>query len=123
MNKPLKFTCVAIGAILLPGVVIAVSLLRSGERFRDLIEWLPLNWATLVLPQLFVIAVAIFFPQLRKLATRALILLTVLFLLFSYITSLDPNGPMLWVFYFGLCVLSLVILALFPSSRENTRGL
>jgi hypothetical protein len=124
MINRLKFAYVAIAAVLLPGVVVALSLLRTGESFRGLIDWLPLNWAALAVPQLLVIALAILFPQLRrKYATRALILLTILFLLFTYITSLDPNGPMLWVFYFGFSVLLLVVLALLPSSGENARGL
>jgi hypothetical protein len=124
MINPLKFPYVAIAAVMLPGVVVGVSLLRSGESFRGLIEWVPLNWATVAVPQLFVIAVAILFPQLRRrFATRALVLQTILFLIFWYITSLDPNGPMLWVFYFGFSVLLLMVLALLPSSTENAREL
>jgi hypothetical protein len=124
MKNPLKFAYVAIAAVLLPGVVVAVSLLRSGESFQGLVEWLPLNWASVAAPQLFVVAFAIFFPQLRrKFATRALILLTVLFLLFAYVTSLDANGPMLWAFYFGLSVLLLSVLALLPSSGKSAREL
>jgi hypothetical protein len=123
MINQLKFAYVAIAAVLLPGVVVAVSLLRSGESLRGLVEWLPLNWATLVVPQLFVIALAISFPKLRrKFATRALILLTILFLLFSYVTSLDANGPMLWIFYFGSSVFLLAVLALLLPWRENARA-
>jgi hypothetical protein len=123
MIKPLKFAYVALAAVLLPGVVVAVSLLWSGESFRGLIDWLPVNWATVAAPQLFVVALAIFFPQLRsKFAARALILLTILFLMFWYMTSLDANGAMLWLFYWGFSVLLLMVLAVLPSSWGNARG-
>ncbi len=116
MNNRLKFAYVAIAAVLLPGVVTAVSLLRSGETFHGLVEWLPSNWAIVVVPQMFVVILAIIVPRLRgKFATRALILLTVLFLLFAYITSLDSNGPLLWTFYFGLSIVLMIVLALLPS--------
>ncbi|MBD8897349.1 hypothetical protein [Rhodanobacter sp. DHG33] len=116
MKNPLKFAWIAIAALLLPGIVTAVSLLRSGESFQELIEWLPSNWAMVALPQIFVVILARLFPRLRsRFATRALILLTVLFLLFAYITSFDANGALLWIFYFVLSILLLVVLALLPS--------
>ena len=119
-----KFRYVAVGSVMLPGLVLAASMFRSGETFQELLKWLPINWGLLTLPQLFVIVLAIAFPKATKaFATRALLLLSALFLVFSYVTSLDPNGPMLWIFYFSLSILLLVVLSLLPSSRENPRGL
>jgi hypothetical protein len=111
MNYP-RLAYVATGALLLPSVVISMPLLRSGE-----LLYLSANWAILVLPQLLVVVLAACFPRLRKrFAPRALILVSALFLLFSYVTSLDPNGAMLWVFYFASSILLLVVLAAVPSS-------
>ena len=119
-----KFNYVAAGAVMLPGLVLAVETVRSGETFREFNWLLALNWGLLILPQLFVIVLAIIFPKTQSgFATRALIVLSALFLIFAYITSLDPNGPMLWIFYFGLSVVLLPALALFPSPRANTRRL
>lgn len=93
---------------MLPGVVIGIAQLRSGDVSPYL---LMANWAITVLPQALVAVLAIFFPQLRKkFAPRAFVLVTALFLLFYYVTSLGPNGAMLWVFYFGLSVLLLMAL-------------
>jgi len=118
MNYP-RLAYIATGALLLPGVVIGISLLRSGGTLL----YLPANWATLVPPQMFVVILAARYPRLRKrFAPRALILLTALFLLFSYVTSLDPNGAMLWVFYFVSSVLLLIALSALPSSWAD-RGL
>lgn len=111
----LRLAHVATAALVLPGILISISLLRSGETLLLLLA----NWAVLALPQLFVVILAVFFPCLRKqFAPRALILLTALFLIFSYVTSLDPNGSMLWVFYLLSSVLLLMVLSVLPSSRR-----
>ena len=119
MKNP-RLSYLATVTFLLPGVVIGISLLRSG----DVSIYLFLgNWAIIVLPQALVAILAVVFPQLRnKFAPRAFVLLTALFLLFSYVTSLDANGAMLWVFYFGLSVLLVIVLFALPP-YEKTRGL
>jgi hypothetical protein len=55
----------------------------------------------------------------RRLATRAQIGLSILVGLFLYVTSLDANGPMLWVFYLPLSAVLLLVVAFTLPSRVS----
>src|SRR5215475_6008758 len=120
MPWPRRLTISALVALIVPGLLLIVGGMESGV-FRDasLLEnaqFTLLNWGTFIAPQLFVLILGYFFPDLRfHFAPWALIALTVLFTSFTVLLSLsrDPNSFMLMVFYFPLSVLVLLAVSFF----------
>jgi hypothetical protein len=84
-------------------------------------------------PQLVVIGSALVFSSLRmQVATTALVSLSILLLVFCWITSLDANGAMLWMFYYPASAIIALVAWLFitlgvnrapPNKFERSRGI
>lgn len=120
-----KFILISTVAVLLPGALIAKSILFAQSTTKEGAALIFMNWALIASPQLLVVGIALVFPSARgRFVARAQIGLSILVGLFLYITSLDANGPMLWVFYFPLSAVWLLVVALtLPSRRVNASRL
>jgi len=117
MIKLSRFTLVTFVALLAPGVLLVAS--GGGSGFTtsvwESISLLLFNWALLVSPQMFVLALALFFPTLRRgFCVVALVSLTVLLVFFECLIFWfsDANGPMLFGFYFPLSLVVLFVVAI-----------
>jgi hypothetical protein len=81
------------------------------------------NLISMAAPQRVVIGLALVFPSLRKqIATFALVSLSILLLGFCWITSLDANGAMLWMFYYPAGAIIALVGWLFFAFRRKPRG-
>jgi hypothetical protein len=115
-----KFILISIVAVLLPAALIAKSILFAQSTAKESAALFFMNWALMASPQLLVVGIALVFAAARgRFATRAQIGLSILVGLFLYVTSLDANGPMLWVFYLPLSALLLLVVAFTLPSRVS----
>jgi hypothetical protein len=124
MNNPRRLALIAICALVLPAIFMAATNHDSGVTLREDLVLMLGNWLLIELPQLIVIVLATVFPRLRRqFAPRALLLLSVLLASFIFLTSLEANGPMFWVFYFPLSAVLMLVVGLTSTGKANAREL
>jgi hypothetical protein len=127
MTKLSRFAVVTFVALLVPGMLLVVSGDRTdfASSVWEGVSLILTNWAFLVSPQLFVLALAIFFPTLRRgYCVVALISLTVLLVFFEGLIFWfsDPNGPLLFGFYFPSSLVVLFVVAITSHRRLEMRN-
>ena len=78
------------------------------------------NWLLGTSPQIAITAIALVFGLAQSRLRAALVVTTVLFLLFEFTiaTSLDPNSAMLWAFYFPAAGFVFLLAVILPTKRN-----
>ena len=108
-------------ALLLPALLIFIT--SATDAMVDVMS----NWMLMAAPQAVVIAMALVFPSLRvQFATYALASLSIMLLIFWWITSSrvsGANGAMLWAFYLPASAIIVLVVWLLPPRKGKSRGL